>query len=183
MGFRLLLFSWVFFLSLPAFSYSLDVYSENNFLGREGVLSSQTRLRTEQDNRPLLQPFLTAGTELYTPGRDDYSLSSDSFAYFGLGVKLAPFNGVALYTEGRVRGRYLPSSSSEFSSGEIRSLLVYGNFISASWAENLLLFLEPYSETLLTSLDSVNLIQASQVKIGNRWVLLNETTKVYTDLF
>lgn len=183
MGFRFLLFFFVSLFSLTGFSYSLDVYSENTFLGREGLLSSQTRLRTEKEDRPVFQPYLTAGTELYTPGRDDYSLSADSFAFFGGGVKLAPFYGLSLTAEGRLRGRYLPSSPNEFSTTELRSLLVYGNFFSSPWSENQALFLEPYTETLFTTLDSSNIINASQIKAGNRWTALTGDSRLYVDLF
>lgn len=157
----------------PALAQLVDLYSENAWSLREDQAVSSLRLRTERPD-VLFLPFLTAGTELYTAGLGDYHLDPLSYFYGGGGLRLG--NGpLSLRSELRFRKRFNESPFTAFSTIDWRTTLVAGDVRVRELARNIALFIEPYSETVLTSADAFNVIETAYVRGGLRYRLLPYT--------
>ena len=141
-----------------------ELYSEQTYLSQQETLTSHLRLRAESSVTEVLTPYLQLGNELSSKVTDPFNFDSASYVHVGPGlhVKLGKFS---LYGEARVRKFYQDSSRPNL---DIRSLIVFGDFIewvdSKDWSR----FVELYSETVYTSADSHNVIHSSFARTGLR---------------
>jgi hypothetical protein len=160
--------------------YLGDLYSEQAYLSRETTLNSSIRFRSETILTPHLSPYLQLGNELITKAQNLNRLDTSSYAYAAPGLK-GSMGGVSLFGEVRFRQFYVPGGAPGTNGlADGRATLVYGEFLEGSFTQLFRKFLEIYSETVFTSADSYNVIQATFLRAGLRKTLASHT---FADLF
>lgn len=156
--------------ALPAYVFAaatrVEGYSEQGFLGREGVVAQFTRVRAGwSDSLGFL--YLHLGQDWASTSTSP-TQPAGSFAYAGPGLRFG--NGIAsLALEARQLWRYAPAVSGS-NDWDARAVGVVGTFLQGPRWESLgaTLFAEPYAETVFSSLDRSNVVVNTFVRGGVR---------------
>lgn len=166
--------------SAGAIGFHQNLYSEHAFLNREELVTSSIRVRGEAEVWNGVSPYFQLGSELSTLSAHYGAVDIFSHLYAAPGLKFQ-YGQVALFNEMRVRGYYKPQIKNR-SIVDVRSLFVYGDFFIFPIVPTSFVFrfAEPYSETLFTSIDRNNVVNASYIRLGLRAVWAPRT---FTDLF
>jgi len=154
------------------------LYSEQSFNGRKNILSSHLFLRTELPLNTYVHPYLQLGSEAQSFAPTPINFEPGSFVYLSPGIRLSLTRAISIHLQPRIRHFF---QSSDLPTLDARALLIL-NYFSKSpiSSKEIATFLELYSETVFTSADSNNLIQASFLRYGLR---LPASKSLWFDLF
>ncbi len=163
----------LFFSHLSFGAISNNWYTEDAFLDRENIYASLLRFRSEIPVTSFVSPYVTFGSDLQTPTSQISNVTASSYAFGGPGVKLNYLNA-QLFSELRGRAYYQGNQNQKLL--DARVLLAMGKYSDIALAEgrSLLGFYELYSETLYTSADENNVIEAAYARTGFRKPVLKE---------
>ena len=154
-----------------------ELYTEQAYLAREARYQGNLRVRQDLAVTQFLYPYLQAGGELITALDNTTQPAGGSHVFAGPGVRLR-YEFASLYVEPRVRQSL--TSGPNNTSLDFRSLVVLGKLWVTPVAPPLSTLVEAYSETLLTSYDKWNVIEAAYLRGGFRYGLGSAT---FADLF
>jgi len=144
---------------------SVVLYSEQSYLQREAIVTSDLRVRYESPLNSWARPYLQAGTEYFQAASESSLFDEAGFAYLQPGLRLLEPGPFAIFVGPRLRAAYAGASVPLI---DARAMLVFGKYferpIDSAWK----FFGEIYSESIYTSADEHNFLQTAFVRAGIR---------------